>query len=282
MAGTGPQQMKEGPGGDASAGAAGVKGLLCVKDIELVLDFSVKLGKQMLLSGANLERVNTTIYRICHCYGLREISLFSLSSVIILSAKDADGEAFTRQIRVPAFGIQLERLKRLTQLSNQILAAPPEPEDLAVLLRWGRAVEEYPLPIILLGYVIAVTCLCLIFGGTAGDTVSSAITMLALFWLLRLLNRAEMNKMIKNALCMFLIGALSAFMVKTGIGDHFNTILIATTLIVIPGIPMVNAVRNLLCGNEMNSILELIKVGLETVSLVVGLFVSVQLFGGML
>ena len=45
---------------------------------------------------------------------------------------------------------------------------------------------------------------------------------------------------------------------------------------------MVNAVRNLLCGNEMNSILELIKVGLETVSLVVGLFVSVQLFGGML
>lgn len=45
MAGTGPQQMKEGPGGDASAGAAGVKGLLCVKDIELVLDFSVKLGK---------------------------------------------------------------------------------------------------------------------------------------------------------------------------------------------------------------------------------------------
>ncbi|MGM9594242.1 MAG: threonine/serine exporter family protein, partial [Candidatus Onthomonas sp.] len=93
-----------------------------MKDIELVLDFSAKLGKQMLLSGANLERVNTTIYRICHCYGLREISIFSLSSVIILSAKDADGESFTRQIRVPAFGIQLERLKRLTQLSNQILA----------------------------------------------------------------------------------------------------------------------------------------------------------------
>lgn len=256
--------------------------MLSVKDIELVLDFSAKLGKQMLLSGANLERVNTTLYRICRCYDLREVSIFSLSSVIIISAKDADGAAFTRQIRVPAFGIQLERLKRLTQLSNQILAAPPEPEDLATLLRWGRAVEEYPLPVILLGYVLAVACLCLIFGGTAGDTVSSVITMLVLFWLLRLLDRAEMNKMIKNALCMFLIGGLSALMVGTGMGDHFETILISTTLIVIPGIPMVNAVRNLLCGNEMNSILELIKVGLETVSLVVGLFVSVQLFGGVL
>ena len=50
----------------------------------------------------------------------------------------------------------------------------------------------------------------------------------------------------------------------------------------IPGIPLVNAVRNLLCGNEMNGILEILKVLMETVAIVLGLVLSIYLFGGLI
>ena len=50
-----------------------------MREIDLVLDFAVNLGDRMLDSGANLERVNTSIHRILHTYGFQEISLFSLS-----------------------------------------------------------------------------------------------------------------------------------------------------------------------------------------------------------
>jgi uncharacterized membrane protein YjjP (DUF1212 family) len=104
--------------------------------------------------------------------------------------------------------------------------------------------------------------------------------MIVLFWLLRVLSRPGVNKIITNVLSMLTIGTLSLIMVKIGIGQNYATIMIADGLIVIPGIPLVNATRNLLCGNEMNGILEIMKVILETATLVGGLVLSVHLFGG--
>jgi uncharacterized membrane protein YjjP (DUF1212 family) len=251
-----------------------------LKEIDLILDFSIKLGRQMLMSGADLEHVNATIKRICRCYDLREVSIFSLSSMITVSAKDSDGEISMHQLSVPSFGIQLERLRKLNQLADQIYKAPPEPDDLEALLRWARVAPEYPLPVILLGYVMAVVCLSFLFGGGWRDAVASALTMIVLFWLLRVLSRPGVNKIITNVLSMLTIGTLSLIMVKIGIGQNYATIMIADGLIVIPGIPLVNATRNLLCGNEMNGILEIMKVILETATLVGGLVLSVHLFGG--
>ena len=51
---------------------------------------------------------------------------------------------------------------------------------------------------------------------------------------------------------------------------------------IIPGIPLVNAVRNLFCGNEMNGILQLMSVLLASLCLALGLTISYILLGGVL
>jgi hypothetical protein len=42
---------------------------------------------------------------------------------------------------------------------------------------------------------------------------------------------------------------------------------------------MVNSVRNILCGNEMNGIIELLKVFLEVITIVAGLYIAYFFFG---
>ena len=37
--------------------------------IDYILDFCKELGKQMIASGANIERVDLCVERICHAYG---------------------------------------------------------------------------------------------------------------------------------------------------------------------------------------------------------------------
>jgi uncharacterized membrane protein YjjP (DUF1212 family) len=54
--------------------------------------------------------------------------------------------------------------------------------------------------------------------------------------------------------------------------------MITNAFYLIPGIPMVNAVRNLLCGNEMNGLVELFKVALEVVAIVAGIYSSWYIF----
>ena len=51
------------------------------------------------------------------------------------------------------------------------------------------------------------------------------------------------------------------------------------SLMFIPGVPLVNSMRNILCGNEMNGILELLKVILETLTICFGVFIAYALFG---
>ena len=174
-----------------------------MREIDLVLDFAVNLGDRMLDSGANLERVNTSIHRILHTYGFQEISLFSLSSILMVSACDLGGERAYRQLTVRGGSIHLERLKKLNQLVFTVCETKPEPSALHELL-------------------------------------------------------------------------LTTF----GPGTDSSSIVTACTLMIIPGIPLVNAVRNLFCGNEMNGVLQLMSVLLASLCLALGLTLSYILLGG--
>jgi uncharacterized membrane protein YjjP (DUF1212 family) len=78
---------------------------------------------------------------------------------------------------------------------------------------------------------------------------------------------------------MFLAGVIALFFTYIGFSKNFYSIIITNAFYLIPGVPMVNAVRNILCGNEMNGIIELIKVFLEVVTIVVGLSIAVFFFG---
>ena len=43
-------------------------------DLEAVLDFCVDLSRRMIVSGANIERVQLAIERITYTYGLKDVS----------------------------------------------------------------------------------------------------------------------------------------------------------------------------------------------------------------
>lgn len=247
-----------------------------------ILEFTVKLGQRMILSGANLERVNDTMYRVCESYGLEEISIFSLTSTIMVSASTPEGDFCTRHVSVPPSGIHLAALSKYNQLSRTVCSELPPPEKLSGLLKQADERTEYSTGIIICGYLMAMTCLCLMFGGTAGDVISADLITVVLYWLIRLLNLPGLNRIVKDAICMWCAGFLTILLVKAGLGKSFFTIILTNSMMMIPGIPLVNAVRNIFCGNEMTGIIEIIKVLLETTAIVVGFVVSIYMFGGMI
>ncbi|MDE7334606.1 MAG: threonine/serine exporter family protein [Lachnospiraceae bacterium] len=250
--------------------------------VEYILDFAANLGCRMLTVGANLERVNDTMFRICHSYQLSSISIFSLSTIIIISAKSQDGQSGTRQISVPHEDKHLEKLNRFNQLSRKVCAKTPPPETLSRLLEEAEKVSDYSLPAIISGYLIAMTSLGVLNGGTIGDIISADLNTLILLWLTDFLDKRNINRIVANTLCTWIAGTLAILYVKLGIGEHFFIIVIVNSMLMIPGTALVNAFRNILCGNEMNGILELLKVILETMAIVFGLIVSIYMFGGLI
>lgn len=253
-----------------------------MNNVEYILDFAASLGCRMLTVGANLERVNDTMYRICDSYHLSSISIFSLSKMISISAKSPDGVIGVRQISVHNVNKHLEKLNRLNQLSRKVCAETPPPEKLSELLDDAEKINDYSRGIILLGYMIAMTSLGVLNGGSIRDIVCADINTLILLWLSDYFDKRNINRIVANILCTWVAGTLAILYILLGIGEHYFVIVIVNSMLFVPGSDMVNAFRNILCKNEMNGILELLKVVLETTAIVFGLIISLYMFGGLI
>lgn len=253
-----------------------------MKDIEYILEFAVNLGSSLLHSGANLERANDSMYRVCSSYNLTEISIFSLSTIIQIGAKNEEGEYAVRQIAVPSMDTHMEKLRRLNQLSRTVCSEHPEPSQLMSMHDSALNCDDYNKWIVLLGRMLAMVGICWIFGGTVGDIIATVTITFPLYWIIQWLSAKNLNDIIADIISMIFAGCAAIWACFMGIGDQVFIIMITLSMIKVPGIPLVNAARNLLCGNEMNGILEGLKALIETLAIVLGLFISIEICGGLM
>ena len=247
--------------------------------IDYILDFCKELGKQMIVSGANIERVNHCIERICHAYGLHDVTCANLSTRISISAKDENKLYAHRQTDVPPQAINLERLKKLNNLSYQVSNNTPDETTLYDLLH-GVKSNDFPWWAIMVGFLIAMAALSRIFCAGPAELLVVEINTLVLFGLSRLFTKVHINKIITNFFGMFICSVVAMLFYSIHFIDNFYIVVITNAFFLIPGIPMINCARNLLCGNEMNGVIDLLKVLLEVCSIVAGVAASYALLSG--
>lgn len=245
-----------------------------------VLEFCIELGRRMIVSGANLERVELAIQLICRVYGFTDISIFMLSSHISIGVMDGDGQYCSRQVNVPPAGIHLEKLKRLNRLSYTVVNDTPDPDELPSMLNEASAAREYGSLVVLAARIAAMICLCLMFGGGAREVVATALLTVLIEFVGRAMRKADLNRLVSSALIMFLGTIVIMILFTTGLSARASVLIITITMIFLPGIPLVNAVKNLICDHEMNGILQLMKVFIETAALGAGIYAAVYLFRG--
>lgn len=248
-------------------------------DLETVLDFCLEIGRRMIEAGANTERVQLAIARVATAYRLTDFFVNLISGHLSIGARDAEGNYASRQGAVGAAGIHLLRLRQLNRLCYLVVDQTPPPEQLRLKLETASNVREMPDVLIMVARVLALSCLCVLFGGSWREVIAVAITAAGMHYLMLLMEKTGIDHLVVNAITMFLATALVIAMKMLGFSENVPVVLITVSMLVIPGIPLVNAVRNLLCGNEMNGILQILKITIETLALGVGIYVALWIFG---
>ena len=247
--------------------------------IDYILDFCKELGKEMIASGANIERVNLCIEKICHAYGLHDVTCANLTTRISISAKDENKHYAHRQTNVPPQVFNLERLKKLNNLSYYVRDNLPDVTTLYDLLH-GVKSNDFPWWVMMIGYLLAMAGLARIFSAYPSELLIAELNTLILFGLSKLFSKVHINKIITNFISMFLCSTIAMLFYAAGFVENFFIVIITNAFFLIPGIQMVNCARNLLCGNEMNGVIELLKVILEVCTIVAGVAAAYALFAG--
>ena len=262
---------------DAVAGGAGDDG---GNTVEKLLDQLLFLGELLLQNGAEITRVEDTISRMGMAYGASEMHVFVITYSIVVTMKLPDGGIFTqtRRITRPA-GTDFRRLEECNILSRRCCRTPLPLEELTAEIDRIRNRPSSRL-LVYCSSMLCVGSFTLFFGGKPVDMLVAmafaAVTCLLQEYLMPIC----MNRMIFNLICSLLIGIGACLCVRLYPVLQLDKIIIGYIMMLIPGLAMTNAIRDVLVGNTISGFLLLMESLLWAGALASGFMLAIWMTGG--
>jgi uncharacterized membrane protein YjjP (DUF1212 family) len=222
------------------------------------LYLALSIGESLLVSGAEISRVEDTICRICKAYGAEYVDVFAITSSIVVSIRTGQ-EVFTQTRRIHETAYNMHKLEQLNQLSRNICSGSTPPDTGEILTKLDKINEDTGcsfLQMIFL-YALVSSAFCLFFGGSFRDAAVSAVIGAFLRCLQTGLGRLEMNQFISSFICSITGGILAILFVRSGIGQSSEMISIGNIMLLIPGLAMTNGIRDMFSGNIISGLLRL-------------------------
>ncbi len=239
------------------------------------LDSLMDLGVSLLGSGAEISRVEETIQRIGLAHGARQMHVFVITSCIIVTAIDQEGNTKTQLRRIlspPSTNFAL--LEELNHVSRDYCQHPEEnlPEVLSSVQAEKSKTE------VLWGAALAAGFFAMFFGGTIWDALAAVFCGVVITLSSALISRVSANQLIYHLLSSFLSGVMIAGLKLIFPILHTEMIMIGEIMLLIPGIAMTSSVRDILTGNTISGLLRLIETGTWALALAGGFMLSMWLF----
>ena len=249
-------------------------------DTQQLLSCALDIGEQMLVSGAEVGRVEAAIRFICGAYGCSRTDVFTITSSIVVTVTYPDGRHGTQTRRITANRTDLTKLHRLNDLSREICANKPDYEYVQQKLKKICAWTPYPLWLEALGSALIAFSFAVFFGGSWWDGAVAAVLGLCMRYGTWLLQKGELNQIFINVVASFFLSAATILLVRHGFGDDANKIIIGNIMLLIPGIALTNSLRDMISGDIMTGMLRFFDAVMVAAAIAGGYILAARLLGG--
>lgn len=243
-----------------------------------MLDCALELGRKMILAGADVRRVEDTVTRVVEAYGATEIEVFTISSLILVSAKWEKGRILTQSKHIVGYGTNLRKLELYNGLARRVCATVPTLKefregmkqiDISLKRNWFDA----------LCYFLGVSSMTMFFGGSLLDGLIAGIIALGVFAFERFLKSPHMNTIVYTMFGSLISGWLCIMFVRLGIGEHVDKIMIGVVFLFIPTLAVCNAIKDIINQDVVTGLHRLVEAIVITLSMTVGFFMAYRSTG---
>lgn len=246
---------------------------------EEILDTAMDIGEQMLRCGAEVARVEDSITRICSAYQVERIDVFSITSSLYTTLRK-DGQVLTQTRRVREYAVNLHRLDLLNDLSRRICREQLERAEIEACIADIARQPTWRFSVSCIYSALIAGSFVILFGGGWVDMlVAGALGVLLRFCQVGLA-RLQANAIFVNVLTSFFVGIMAVLAVRLGIGQEQDKIIIGNIMLLIPGLLLVNAVRDMIARDIMTGILRLCEAIVLSFAIAVGFWAAAVVMGG--
>lgn len=251
-------------------------------DYDKILQGILDVGEEMVISGAEVNRVEDSIYRMCESYGADRINVFIITSNIQVTMEAPDGRILTHIRRIVRYDVNFDRLDYLNDLSRLICAKTPDSDMIQEKLEEVLNRPKQALWLKFAGAVMVAGGFAVFFGGSWLDGVAAAIVGVVIILMELFLASREKNQIVYNFVVSVVAGIAALLLVEVGLGSHSDKIMIGGIMLLIPGIAMTNAMRDMLIGDIASGLLRLVNAILVAAAIACGFAFTIIVLGGVL
>ncbi len=239
-------------------------------DYNTLLDLVANLGYQLAMCGAETYRVEESVKRIMTAYGI-ESEVFAITSCLIVSLTTPDGTTLTRMRRIGFHGNDLDGVERYNNLSRIICTNTPEPK---VAAEWLKETQQqrvsYKYITYLFGNFFAGFGFCILFGGMLFDALCAGICGVLIGLVSRQLDKMKVNSFFNTMTCAFLMSFLAYTMGAVHIANNTDTVVIGALMLLVPGLLITNAMRDIIFGDTISGVNRIVQVLLIAAAIALG------------
>lgn len=212
-----------------------------------VVNTCLLAGRIMIENGSEMSRAEDTMKRIAINSGINNLKLFATITGIIISIPDSTNSQVEE---IQRRAIDLEKVSAVNTYSRRYAE-----KDISLIEFYEKlstlddATPFFPFWLQVLGAALVSGPLMTAFSGNMVDlgitTLAGAIGYIVFYFINRILN----IKYISEFFSSIVIGILAVFAVRWGLGHSVDDIIIGSVMPLVPGVPLTNAVRDILNGH---------------------------------
>lgn len=251
---------------------------LLFETLPILLD----IGEALMIAGADVRYVERKIDEMGYAYGASGMNSFVITASMLVTMTLPSGRGHTLSRRVEtAPSTDYDKLHELWELCDDCCNHPLPTKTLRERFMAIQSHSIGPAELFV-GGILAVAAFAVFFGGTMLDALVAAVVGAFVCCTLKSWRAYLPNTLIYN-FCAALASGLLIYAVDALIpGLQPGTIIAGVIMILIPGIPMTNAIRDLIAGDTLTGIMRLVESLLWATSLALGFILAMAIMGWIL
>jgi uncharacterized membrane protein YjjP (DUF1212 family) len=242
--------------------------------VEEVAHLSLLVGRLLLLNGADTAQVEAAVARFAAAFGCEAHLMVSYEALLLTIVA---GNHFRTKIgsRVPAMNVGMTAVAAVNRLVDDAESGwRGLAEARAALDAVEHQAPEYGRWLVVVALGLTAASLSRLFGGDWPTFAATWLAGAAATWLRQELGQRHFNPIVIPFAAAWLGGIIGGGAVLLGASGTPSLCLVAPGMILVPGVPLINGVQDMIRNHMTLGISRLGFAGLVTTAIAFGLFVA--------
>lgn len=236
------------------------------------------VGSALMSSGASTHRTRLTLERLANGLGFKIELLITHRALMVTVIDKSQEHFFSRLKRTSPHGVNFKVVSGISRMSWRVLEENWSVEQIEVELRRLKKLPHYPRWVVLTVVGLAGAAFCRIFGGGFLDMlVAFTATFAGLF-----VRQTAVNKKFNPYISIYFASLTASLIAGSAeffaIGSNYDAAFSTSVLFLVPGVPMINAVTDMMDGNIQNGTVRLFNGLIIAFAIAMGVFTVRALF----